>query len=31
VVIPAEKRYPLDDGVEAIGVAELAGLLSVPS
>ena len=28
VVIPAEERYPLSDGVEAIGVAKLAGLLS---
>jgi predicted AAA+ superfamily ATPase len=28
VVIPAEERYPLGDGVEAIGVAKLAGLLS---
>lgn len=28
VVIPAEERYPLGDGVEAIGVAELAGLLN---
>ena len=27
VVVPAEDRYPLGDGVEAIGVAELAGLL----
>ena len=28
VVIPEEERYPLGDGVEAIGVAKLAGLLS---
>jgi len=28
VVIPAEDHYPLGDGVEAIGVAELAGLLN---
>jgi len=28
VLIPAEDRYPLGDGVEAIGVAELAGLLN---
>jgi len=28
VVIPSAERYPLGNGVEAIGVTELAGLLS---
>ena len=27
VVIPAEERYPLGDGIEVIGVRELAELL----
>ena len=28
VVYPGDERYPLADGVEAIGLAELAGLLA---
>lgn len=30
VVIPLEERYPLGEGVEVIGLAELAGMLSLP-
>jgi len=30
VVIPVEERYPLGEGVEVIGLAELAGMLSLP-